>query len=70
MAPSIHETTYIADVKTESHSDELRIKTNLHTVLFNLCSGRLCRLVVRVPGYRTEMYCVSCEVRTEFIYVM
>jgi hypothetical protein len=23
--------------------------------------------VVRVPGYRTEMYCVSCEVRTEFI---
>jgi hypothetical protein len=29
-----------------------------------------CGLVVRVPGYRTEMYCVSCEVRTEFIYVM
>jgi hypothetical protein len=27
-------------------------------------------LVVRVPGYRTEMYCVSCEVRTECIYVM
>jgi hypothetical protein len=26
--------------------------------------------VVRVPGYRTEMYCVSCEVRIEFIYVM
>jgi hypothetical protein len=23
--------------------------------------------VVRVPGYRTEVYCVSCEVRTEFI---
>jgi hypothetical protein len=22
------------------------------------------------PGYTTEMYCVSCEVRTEFIYVM
>jgi hypothetical protein len=31
---------------------------------------RLCGLVVRVPGYRTVMYCVSCEVRTEFIYVM
>jgi hypothetical protein len=30
----------------------------------------LCSLVVRVPGYRTVMYCVSCEVRTEFIYVM
>jgi hypothetical protein len=25
---------------------------------------------VRVPGYREEMYYVSCEVRTEFIYVM
>jgi hypothetical protein len=31
---------------------------------------RLCGLVVRVPGYITEMCCVSCEVRTEFIYVM
>jgi hypothetical protein len=25
----------------------------------------LCGLVVRVPGYRAEMYCDSCEVRTE-----
>jgi hypothetical protein len=24
-------------------------------------------VVVRVPGYTTEMYCVSCEVRTEFL---
>jgi hypothetical protein len=31
---------------------------------------RLCGLVVRVSGCRTEMYCDSCEVRTEFIYVM
>jgi hypothetical protein len=31
---------------------------------------RLCGPVVRVPGYRKYMYCVSCEVRTEFIYVM
>jgi hypothetical protein len=31
---------------------------------------RLCGLVVRVPGYRAEIYCVSCEVRTECIYVM
>jgi hypothetical protein len=30
--------------------------------------GRLCGLVV--PEYSTEMYCVSCEIRTEFIYVM
>jgi hypothetical protein len=27
-------------------------------------------LVVRVPAYITEMYCASCEVRTQFIYVM
>jgi hypothetical protein len=33
-------------------------------------SDRLCDLVVRVPGYWTEMYCVSCEVRNEFMYVM
>jgi hypothetical protein len=26
--------------------------------------------VVRVPGYITEMYRASSEVRTEFIYVM
>jgi hypothetical protein len=26
--------------------------------------------MVRVPGYIAEIYCVSCEVRTEFIYVM
>jgi hypothetical protein len=25
--------------------------------------------VVDVPGQRIEMYCVSCEVRTGFIYV-
>jgi hypothetical protein len=33
-------------------------------------SRPLCGLVVRVPGYKTEMYCAFCEVRTEFIYVM
>jgi hypothetical protein len=38
------------------------ITTTVHTI-YN-------RLVARVPGYTTEMYCVSCEVRTEFIYVM
>jgi hypothetical protein len=31
---------------------------------------RLFGLVVKVPGYTTEMYCASCEVQTEFIYVM
>jgi hypothetical protein len=27
-------------------------------------------LVVRVHGCKKMMYCVSCEVRTEFIYVI
>jgi hypothetical protein len=31
---------------------------------------RLFGLVVRVPGYTTEMYCASCEVGIAFIYVM
>jgi hypothetical protein len=31
---------------------------------------RLCGLVIRVSGYITEMHFASCEVRTEFIYVM
>jgi hypothetical protein len=35
-----------------------------------MITERLCGLVVRVPGYRTETYCVSCEVRTDFMYVM
>jgi hypothetical protein len=35
-----------------------------------MSQDRLCGLVVRVPGYTMEMYCISCEVRTEFIYVM
>jgi hypothetical protein len=34
------------------------------------CKCRLCSPVARVPGYTTEMYCASCEVQTEFIYVM
>jgi hypothetical protein len=37
-----------------------------YCLLFDL----LCGLVVRVRGYRTEMYCATCEVRTEFICVM
>jgi hypothetical protein len=41
-------------------------------VLICICllSGRLCDLVVRGLGYITELYCASCEVRTEFMYVM
>jgi hypothetical protein len=39
-------------------------------VLYYIQIDHLCGLVVRVPSYITKMYCVSCEVRTEFIYVM
>jgi hypothetical protein len=39
-------------------------------IILSLIFLCLCGLVVRVPGYRTEMYRVSCEVRTEFMYVM
>jgi hypothetical protein len=39
-------------------------------ILFTFRSDRLCCLVVRVPGYTMEMYRVSCEVRSEFIYDM
>jgi hypothetical protein len=44
--------------------------TSTHSKCGTLLFDRLCGLVVRVPGYRTEMYCVSCEVRTEFVYIM
>jgi hypothetical protein len=39
-------------------------------ITHSLCFCNACGLVARVPGFRTEMYCVSYEVRTEFIYVM
>jgi hypothetical protein len=46
----------------------VRYELNLHVIYKKV--NRLCGLVVRVPGYRTEMYCVSCELRTEFIRVI
>jgi hypothetical protein len=43
-------------------------------IIIHVCKKQyiylLCGLVVRVPDYTTEMYFVSSEVRTEFIYVM
>jgi hypothetical protein len=42
---------------------------SLHDIVWGV-ADRLCGLVVIVPGYLTVMYCDSCEVRTEFIYVM
>jgi hypothetical protein len=38
--------------------------------VFMIYFDRHSSVVVTVPGYCTEMYCVSGEVRTEFIYVM
>jgi hypothetical protein len=46
-----------------------RTHTHTHTQ-YIYTHNCLCGLEVRVPGYTTEMYCTSCEVRTEFIYVM
>jgi hypothetical protein len=37
---------------------------------FFIYLDHLCSLVVRVPGYTAEMCCASCEVRTEFMYVI
>jgi hypothetical protein len=49
----------------EGMPEERDVKKNIE-----MEADSLCGLVVRVPGYTTEMYCVSCEVRTECIYVM
>jgi hypothetical protein len=48
------------------------VATHITVITFDTRQNeeRLCVLVVRVSGYTTEKYCASCEVRTEFIYVM
>jgi hypothetical protein len=54
-----------------SCKDSLALTMLLRTIIntHSLLQDRFCGLVVRVPGHRTDMYCLSCEVRTEFIYV-
>jgi hypothetical protein len=51
----------------------VRYELNLMYVMYKKVDC-LCGVVVRVPGYRTDIYiyiyCVTCEIRTEFIYVM
>jgi hypothetical protein len=47
-----------------------RKKISFALKVFCVLNDRLCGLVARVPGYRMEMCCDSCEVRTEFMYVM
>jgi hypothetical protein len=48
----------------------VRYEMNLYVYVMQKKVDRLCGLVVRVPGYTTEMYYASSEVRNEFIYVM
>jgi hypothetical protein len=55
-------------VATFHNAESLCLQVECYTIRKSF--DRLCDLVVRVPGYITKMYCVSCEVRTEFIYVM
>jgi hypothetical protein len=43
----------------------VRYELNLHMLCEESRPPLWSRVVV--PGFRTEMYCVSCEVRTEFI---
>jgi hypothetical protein len=67
--------TYPSTLNTESVLlSEKSVKyLNTQMSLFRwqcLLFDRLCGLVAIVPGYRTEMYCASYEVQTEFIYVM
>jgi hypothetical protein len=45
-------------------------RSSIHFILFVPVIDRFCGLVVRVPGYRTEMYFVSCEVQSEYIYML
>jgi hypothetical protein len=46
----------------------VRYELNLYVMQKKV--DRLCGVVVRVLGYRPEMYCVSYEVRTDFVCVM
>jgi hypothetical protein len=58
---------HISGSKDQVHNPE---EYSLVDICNRAVVDHLCVLVVRVPGYRTEMYRASCEVRTEFIYVM
>jgi hypothetical protein len=64
------QTTQIEYSLPQSNGDKPQTITRTYVIYFSWDWVRLDRLhglVVRASGYRTEMYCVSCEVRTEFI---
>jgi hypothetical protein len=48
----------------------LPVRYELNSYVMQKKVDHLCGLLVRVPGYRMEMYCVSCGVPTEVIYLM
>jgi hypothetical protein len=69
----ILDTTLLTEILTVIQARPIVMDDSVTLVqkeLLRVSIDRLCDLVVRVPGYTTEMYCASCEVRTEFIYVM
>jgi hypothetical protein len=37
----------------------------IYLTMLSVTLDRVCGLVVRVPGYITEMYCASCEVKVK-----
>jgi hypothetical protein len=49
---------------------ESEIVSNERKVLVKKKVDRLCGLVVRVPGCGSDMYCASCEVQTELMFVI
>jgi hypothetical protein len=53
---------------TEGGENHINVPSDIFPVKAKF--DRLCGLVVRVPGYTTDMYCASCEVRTKIMYVM
>jgi hypothetical protein len=64
--------TYI-QTNPKTACKENNVYTRILLLSLNSVSGksdRLCSLVVRILGYTMEIYCDSCEVRTEFIYVL
>jgi hypothetical protein len=52
---------------TEQRCIVLPVRYELNLYVMQKKVDRPCGLAVRVPAYITEMYCVSREVRTEFI---
>jgi hypothetical protein len=55
----------LVGIKTLEQQYQTRVKkVDLILTCRIFCDNHLYGLVVRVPGYWTEMYCVSCEVQT------